>query len=262
MKNTLINALNRAGQIQREKFEKALTVSLKESASSIVTEVDLACEKVIFDTIRKSFPDHNLLGEESGLINHQSNFTWVVDPLDGTSNFAAGIPWFGILIALFDNNVPVMAGSLIPLENSMCYAARSEGTWINGKRIFMTDQILSSSLIGFSMDFTEDEQLLSGGMLIYKYLLKNARNVRSTNSLIDFQLVVEGKLGGCINLFTRIWDIAASYLFLKEAGGTMVGLDGKEVKFELNPSGISRTYPVAAGSPEIIRQLKPVLVFE
>jgi myo-inositol-1(or 4)-monophosphatase len=258
MKNTLINALNLAGQIQREKFRKSLTVSIKESASSILTEVDVACEKAIFDTIRKSFPAHNLLGEESGLINNHSNYTWVVDPLDGTSNFAAGLPWFGILIALFDKRLPVMAGSLIPLENSLCYAALSEGTWINGERIYMTDQKLSSSLIAFSMDFTDDDQLLANGMAIYQHLLKNARNVRTTNSLLDFQYVVEGKLGGCINLFTKIWDIAASFLFLKEAGGMMVGLDGKEVKFELNESGINRTYPVAAGSSGIINQLRPL----
>jgi myo-inositol-1(or 4)-monophosphatase len=258
MKNTLINALNFAGQIQREKFRKSLTVSIKESASSILTEVDLACEKVIFDTIRNSFPGHNLLGEESGLINNHSNYTWVVDPLDGTSNFAAGLPWFGILIAVFDKSVPVMAGSLIPLENSMCYAALSEGTWISGERIHITDQKLTSSLIAFSMDYTDDEPLLANGMTIYRHLLKNARNVRSTNSLLDFQFVVEGKLGGCINLFTKIWDIAASYLFLKEAGGMLVGLDGKEVEFDLNESGTIRTYPVAAGSPGIIRQLEPL----
>jgi len=258
MTDTLLEALNRAGEIQKKKFRKSLSVSLKESASSIVTEVDIACEKVIFNTIRKSFPEHNLIGEESGFINNRSDFTWIVDPLDGTSNFAAGIPWFGILIALFENNAPVLAGSLIPLENSLCIATRGGGTWINGKRIRMKDQSLSSSLIAFSMDFTEDEKLLARGMNYYQFLLKNARNVRTTNSLIDFQYVVEGKLGGCINLFTKLWDIAASFLILKEAGGTMTGLDGKETEFELNTAGISRTYPVAAGSPAMIRQLKPL----
>jgi len=258
MKKTLINALNRAGQIQREKFRKSLTISLKESASSIVTEVDIACEKVIFDAIRNSFPEHNLLGEESGFINNGSNFTWIVDPLDGTSNFAAGIPWFGILIAVLEKNVPVMAGSLIPLENSLCYAARSEGTWIDGKRIHMVEQSLASSLIAFSMDFTDEEPLLDKGMAWYRYLLKHARNVRSTNSLIDFQYVAEGKLGGCINFFTKIWDISAGFLFLQEAGGVMVGLDGKEIEFHLNESGISGTYPVVAGTPGIIQQLKPL----
>jgi len=87
----------------------------------------------------------------------------------------------------------------------------------------------------------------------------NARNVRTTNSLVDFQYVVEGKLGGCINLFTKIWDIAAPFLFLKEAGGVLTGLDGKDVEFSLSENGISKTYPVVAGSPGVIRQLMPML---
>ena len=258
MKDTLIQVLHQAGQIQQEKFRTSLKVSIKESDSSVVTEVDFACEKVIFDTIRQTFPEHNLVGEESGFVNNGSDYTWIVDPLDGTSNFAAGIPWFGILIALLRKNQPVMAGSLLPLENSLCYAAAGEGTWIDGKRIHMSDKQLSSSLIAFSMDYTDDEQLLSRGMTYYKFLLQNARNVRTTNSLVDFQYVVEGKLGGCINFFTRIWDIAASYLFLKEAGGIMVGPDGKEIEFTMNESGISKTYPVIAGTPGMIRQLKPL----
>lgn len=258
MKNTLIEALNRAGEIQLDRFRKSITIKLKESASSIVTEVDVACEKIIFETIRKNFPEHNLLGEESGLTNNHSDITWVVDPLDGTSNFAAGLPWFGILIAVFEKNVPVMAGSLIPVEQSLCFAATSEGTWINGQRIIIQEQALTSSLIAFSMDFTEDEQLLAKGMSFYRFLLKNARNVRTTNSLLDFQYVVEGRLGACINLFTRMWDIAASQLFLKEAGGIMTGLDGKEIRFEFTRSGIERTYPVMVGPPGIINQLKPL----
>jgi len=258
MKDILIKVLQQAGQIQRDKFRKSLKISIKESDSSVVTEVDLACEKVIFDTIRKSFPEHNLLGEESGMVKNGSDYTWIVDPLDGTSNFAAGIPWFGILIAVLRKNQPVMAGSLLPLENSLCYAAAGEGTWIDGKRIQMPEQKLSSSLIAFAMDYTDDKKLLAKGMTYYQFLLQNARNVRATNSLVDFQYVVEGKLGGCINFFTRIWDIAASYLFLKEAGGIMVGLDGKETEFALNEDGIKKTYPVIAGTPGIIKQLGPL----
>ncbi len=258
MKDTLIKVLNLAGEIQREKFRKALTVSIKKADNSVVTEVDTACEKVIFETIRQTFPGHNLLGEESGFVDNRSDFTWIVDPLDGTSNFAAGIPWFGILIALLEKDRPVMAGSLLPLENSLCYAAQGEGTWINGKRVSMPRMELSSSLVAFSMDYTDDEKLLSMGMIYYRFLLEHARNIRSTNSLIDFQYVVEGKLGACINFFTRIWDIAASWLFLKEAGGMMVGPDGKEIRFELSRAGILRTYPVIAGSPGIIERLEPL----
>jgi len=258
MKDTLIRVLNGAGDIQRRKFRKALQVSIKKADNSVVTEVDTACEQLIFDTIRQAFPEHNLLGEESGFVDNGSGYTWIVDPLDGTSNFAAGIPWFGILIALLEKDTPVMAGSLLPLENSLCFAARGEGTWINGKRITLPVKELSSSLVAFSMDYTEDERLLAMGMTYYRFFLHHARNIRSTNSLIDFQYVTEGKLGACVNFFTRIWDIAASWLFLKESGGLMVGPDGKEVRFDLSQEGIRKTYPVIAGSPGILEQMGPL----
>jgi len=110
MKNTIHIALREAGKILQTNFGKISDYSVKESQSSIVTQIDINSEKKIFEIISKKFPKHNLLGEETGFQNKNSEYTWVVDPIDGTSNYAAGIPWFGIIICVLKNFKPLMSG--------------------------------------------------------------------------------------------------------------------------------------------------------
>ena len=86
----------------------------------------------------KRFPVHNIISEESGFSNRKSKYTWVIDPLDGTSNFASSIPWFGVLIALFENNIPVMGGAYLPVLNQMYIAEKGKGALLNGKPFRMT----------------------------------------------------------------------------------------------------------------------------
>jgi len=243
--------LKSAGNIQRQRFGETLQASRKESISSIVTEVDVSSEKIIIETIRQAFPGHNLLGEESGFKSNNSDWTWVVDPLDGTSNYAAHLPWFGVLIAVFEKQIPVLAGAYLPLEDVLYVAESGKGTYRNGQRVNLQPAELSDVLFAFSTDFTNDEAFLAKGMKWYKYILKNSRNIRSTNSLVDLMFVLEGKLGGCINLFTKIWDIAAPWLLIREAGGMLTGLDRNPVVFELSEKAMYRNYPIIAG-PELL----------
>ena len=98
MKDLLVSALKAPGEILLEYFHKPITAKQKESQSSIITEADIKSEAIIIKLIRDRFPEHNIISEERGSINNTSEYTWIIDPLDGTSNFAAGIPWFGILI--------------------------------------------------------------------------------------------------------------------------------------------------------------------
>lgn len=255
MKPTLISALKTAGRIQKERFSSSHNISLKGSISSIVTEVDIACEKEIIETIRKSFDSHNILGEESGFINKGSAYTWVIDPLDGTSNYAAGIPWFGVLIAVFDKQKPILAGAFLPIEDILYVAEEDNGTYINDKKTTIQPVDLSASLFAISMDYTSDEDYLETGLTWYKYIVKNSRNIRTTNSLVDLMFVIEGKFGGCINLFTKVWDIAAPYLLIKEAGGVLTGLDGKDIVFELSENAPGKNYPIIAGPESLVNNL-------
>ena len=260
MKDTLINALHIAGTEQLKYFNIQIKTKEKESLSNVVTEVDIKCENKILELISKSYPGHNIITEESGFINNYSDYTWVIDPLDGTSNFAAGIPWFGVLIALIKGSVILMSGAYIPVSDQLYFAERSKGAFLNNKSINVNNNLtLRNSLFAFSTDYSDNEIYLEHGTDIYKYLVQNCRNVRSTNSLVDLLYVAESKLGGCINLYTRIWDIAAPYLILKEAGGNMIDLYGNELNFSVHENLINKNFAILCGTIEIVSILKQIV---
>lgn len=255
MKTLLSKALTEAGKIQKEYFRKKLSFEQKESISSIVTEVDLMCDKIITGLILQQFPNHNILTEEGGLLNNNSEFTWVIDPLDGTSNFAAGIPWFGVLIAVFKHDQPVLAGAYLPIDDLLYLAETGKGAFLNGVKLEIPVCELKNSLSGFAIDYTDDAAFVDLGMEWYRFLIKNTRNVRSTNSLVDLMLVAEGRLGLAVNLFTKIWDIAAPWLIIREAGGQLKHLTDSELIFDLSNEGLMKNYPVIAGSTSIFDQI-------
>jgi myo-inositol-1(or 4)-monophosphatase len=260
MQELLIECLKRAGEIQLSRFHTIDKISRKESISSIVTEVDLECDKEINGIIQKGFPDHNVLSEETGLKNNNSEYTWIIDPLDGTSNYAAGLPWFGVLIAVLKGNVPFMAGAYIPFSDKLYLAESGKGASLNGKILKIENRNIDDSLFAFSIDYTKDDNYLNRGVEIYKYLIKNTRNVRTTNSLIDLLNVAENSFGGVINMYNGIWDIAAPNLIIKEAGGIVKDIYGFELEFKTDESHIYKNYPVITGSPLIVeRVIKEIL---
>jgi myo-inositol-1(or 4)-monophosphatase len=253
MESTLVSALKQAGQIQLESFGNDMNESVKESISSVVTEVDIKSEKAIIEIILSAFPKHNILSEECGYINNHSNYTWVIDPIDGTSNFAAGIPWFGVIIALLDKGLPVMGGSYMPFTNDLYFAELGKGAFLNNNQIHVTNKELKDVLFSFSTDYTNDEVSLNKSISLYRFIIQNSRNVRCTNSVLDYNYVAEGKLGGCINMYSKIWDIAAPYVLIKEAGGIFKGLDFNEIKFELSSEQMFKNYSVLTGNSTIMQ---------
>jgi len=249
MKRVLMKALEEAGASLRHNFNKALVITMKENQSSIVTNADLESEKTIIGVIRDAFPGHNIISEECGYIHNGSDITWVIDPLDGTSNFAACIPWFGVLIAVLKDSEPFLAGACLPVQQDTYYAEKGTGSFKNGERIHANaNSNLREMLIAFSTDNTGDEDYLDKGVAILKKLIAGSRNIRTTNSLIDFLYVAEGKLGACINMYTKIWDIAAPALLLKEAGGSMTDLHGNEIRFMPDNDNYAVNYSVSAAS--------------
>lgn len=256
MKDTLIKALKEGGKTLLDYFEKPLSVNLKESQSSIVTVADFASDSAITKMIREKFPEHNIISEETGFTNNNSEYTWIIDPLDGTSNFASGIPWFGVLISILKNNIPVMGGAFLPVENAVYFAEKGNGAFKNGKLMpKLKNKELKNSLFSFCVDYTDDISFLNKGIEIYKYLVRGSRNIRSTNSLVDFIYVAEGKFGGVLNLYTKIWDIAGLGLIINEAGGTIQNADGSDLKFDLSKEILNVNFPVFAGNRKIAETL-------
>ena len=256
MKDLLISALKESGAVLLNYFEKPVKAIQKESQSSIVTEADIESEKLIIATIRSGYPGHNILSEECGFIDNRSEYTWIIDPLDGTSNFAAGIPWFGVLITLFRENIPVMAGAYLPVQNDLYFAEKGRGAFKNGKLLPKPDyKELSDSLFVFCVDYTEDEDLMNKGLETYKSIVKLSRNIRSTNSLVDFIFVAEGKFGGVLNLFTKVWDISGLGLIISESGGIMKNIKGNDIHFIINKQLAEENFPVVAGNKKIVEQI-------
>lgn len=261
MKETLITALKTAGEELLNNFGQHIEFTVKESQSSIVTKADLNSDSLIVRIISERFPLHNIISEEGGFINNQSDYTWIIDPLDGTSNFAAGLPWFGVLITLLKDNIPVIGGAYLPVDDTLYIAEKGKGAYRNGKPLNIDpDSKLQNSLFAFSVDFTDDNVVLNESIEIYRNLVKATRNIRSTNSLMDFLFVAEGKFGGVINLFTRVWDIAGLGLIISEAGGVIKDISGNDLLFVVNENILANNFAVMAGSEKIVSELQNVII--
>ncbi|HBH82365.1 MAG: hypothetical protein A2X05_14625 [Bacteroidetes bacterium GWE2_41_25] len=256
MKETLIIALKTAGAELMKHFGTPQETTQKESQSSVVTKADLRSDALIVKLITDKFPQHNIISEEGGFINKHSKYTWIIDPLDGTSNFASAIPWFGVLIALFEDSSPLMGGAYLPVTDILYFAEKGKGAVKNGIPFSIDkNKRLKDSLVAFAVDFTDDEAELNKSLMIYKNLIISARNTRATNCLIDFLNVAEGKFGACINLFTRVWDISALGLIISEAGGVMKDANDRDVMYTFDEGITERNFPVMAGSESIIDEI-------
>ena len=253
---TLRKALKRAGEVLNEHLGQSHETALKESISSVVTKADLASEKAILEVLDEAPEPLNVITEESGFRVRNSAFTWVVDPLDGTSNFAARLPWFGVIIALFRGNIPVMGGMYLPLGGQLYLAEAGKGATCNGEAISLTRSTdLSEHLVAYSFDFNEDPAKTRAEMEIMARLSRKVRNIRSTNSLVDFCYVADGKLGAAMNQTTRIWDIAVPWLLIREGGGRVTDIRGQEITFDLSPKGVNQNYTILAAGSGLHEQL-------
>ena len=260
MKKDLINILHSAGKLLLGYFQGPVDFEYKDSHSSIVTKADIEADLLIISMIRERYPDHRIISEEHGFIPNSSPYTWVIDPLDGTSNFASGIPWFGVMIAIFYNNNPVMAGIYLPVQDDLYFAEAGRGSFKNGEPISRLENIvLKDSMIAFGVDYSPDTEHFDRSISFYKALLENCRNIRSTNSLVDFLYVAEGKLGGVINTDTRIWDIAALGLIISETGGMIKSIDEGDIIYNLEEGIIDKVFPVMAGPASFIGSVEKIL---
>lgn len=249
MKETIYRALKDAGELLLENFGKISDYTIKESQSSIVTKADVDSEKRIMEIISEAFPNHNLLGEETGFQNKNSEYTWVVDPIDGTSNFAAGIPWFGVIICVLKNFQPEMAGCYLPVQNQLYFAEKAKGATLNEQTIHVSKETdLKNVLMTYSLDYSDEPGKTEREAQIMQQLVKNIRNLRSTNCLIDFCYTADGKLGACANQTTKIWDIAGPILIIEEAGGIATDLAGNFFDFTINETNYGRNFEIIASN--------------
>jgi len=248
LKSTLLAT----GDVLREGFGKNSGYTTKHDHSNIVTEYDFRAEEAIRKLIADKYPDHNLLGEEGGFENKDSRYTWIIDPLDGTSNFATGIPWFGILIALVDGDEAILGGAYLPISDELYMAEKGKGAYKNGIKIKCTSETdLRNLLFCYSLDYSPDINFTEKEVQIIKKLVNSCRNMRVTNSCVDFCLVAEGKLGLAINQSMKIWDIAAPLIIMEEAGVCVTNMQGEKIDLSPSEKILNANYPSIAANPVV-----------
>jgi len=252
----MITALRAAGKLLLENFGKTPRIKVKESDGSIVTETDIQSEKLILEILDRHPEQFNIISEECGIIKAGSEYTWIIDPIDGTSNFAAGLPWFGVIMALMKDKTPVLGGMYLPLEEDLYYAEKGKGAWKNEKPIRVSSaSLLNDTLLAYSFDHSQDPGKTTSEMKLLAKIAANVRNIRATNSLVDFCYVADGRLGAVINQTTKIWDIAGPSLIIQEAGGAVCDINKKELDFNVTAGSLTQNYSVVASGQSVHHEL-------
>lgn len=224
--STAIEAVVRAGDLQMAKFNTGIRVE-KKGAIDLVTEVDLEVERMFRALVAERYPDHDVLAEEMGGGQRGASHRWVFDPLDGTTNFAHGVPIFCSALALEIDGQAAVAAIYDPNRKELFTAEAGVGAWLNGRPLKVSSNatLLDSMLVtGFPYNVHQkaDEFLKTFGEM-----LKHARAIRRLGSAaIDICWVAAGRMDGFWEESLKIWDMRGAALILEEAGGRVTGLDG------------------------------------
>ncbi|MFT4250723.1 MAG: inositol monophosphatase family protein [Candidatus Woesearchaeota archaeon] len=257
MKETLKQALLLGGEILQKEFGNIHSYEVKENQSSIVTVADIQAEQAILKHIQETYPKHNILAEESGFVNNNSEYTWIVDPLDGSSNYQVGIGWFGVMICVLKEKQPVLAGIYLPISNELYLAEKGVEVTKNDKLIRVSNQNkLENVLFAYGLDAGDKEKLHTDIQNLSE-ILPRIRNLRATNSAVDFCYVADGRLGGFVNQTTKIWDVAAPQLIIEEAGGVVTDVHGKALVYDF--SQVEKNYTFVAANPVLHKEIISLL---
>ena len=224
---TAIAAARVAGAMQKQRYGGAFTINYK-GETDLVTEVDQICEELIVETIRTRHPEHDVLAEENEYASLRSGFTWVIDPLDGTTNFAHGIPWFCVSIALEIEDVVTVGVVYHPMMEQLFTVVKGEGAFLNGERLNVSVRTpLRQCLLatGFPYDRSIDPDTNFENFIKFQ---KSARAVRRFGAAaLDLAYVATGRLDGFWESNLQPWDVAAGALLVSEAGGLVTGYAGE-----------------------------------
>lgn len=258
----ITSVLEEASQIANEKFGKVTGITKGDDNNQVLTEADLAIGKLIVDRIQKEYPNYNIIDEEAGVIDNGSEFTWVVDPIEATSNFAVGAPQYGIMIGLLKKDIPIAGGIITPAYKKLYLAEKGKGATCNGKPIHVTDEKnLSNVLIAFSADgHPEDPARTRRDYAYLAEIALIARNTRNNNcEAVDTMYVAEGRYGGRINLASKIWDNVAPQIIIEEAGGLYTDFFGRPIDYTNPLTKVKENFTFCAASPELHKQLQEII---
>jgi len=226
-KQTLLKAADAGAKEMVRFFNGQFSISNKEGINNLVTEADHAAERAIFDVIRADFPDHALLSEEAGEIIQEADYKWIIDPIDGTVNFAHGIPLCCVSIALEQAGKVVMGAVYNPFLQELFFAQKGWGATLNDKKIQVSkkEKVGSSCLVtGFPYTYLD---MPNGPLTVFEKLIRQGIPVRRLGSAaIDLCWVAAGRFDGFYEHKLQAWDSAAGWLMVEEAGGRVTDFKG------------------------------------
>lgn len=230
-KQLAVSIARKAGLLLRDRFTEEHEITYK-GEIDIVTEADRMSEMMLVSEITSAFPDHDILAEESSGTKKGSEYRWLIDPLDGTTNYAHGFPCFCVSIALERKGEIIMGVIYDPMADELYEATKKGGAFLNGKKINVSDKTdLSRSLLvtGFPYDIRTNPD---NNINYFNEMALKAQAVRRTGSAaIDLAYVAAGRFDGFWELQLNPWDTAAGWLLVTEAGGTVTDFDGSSYSF-------------------------------
>jgi len=233
MVNIALRAARRAGELIMRAWDEPDRIDVRQKGrNDFVSDVDERAEQEIISHIRRAYRDHAILGEESGLSGDiDAEYRWVIDPLDGTTNFLRGIPHFGVSIACLYRGWPEHAVIVDPVRGEEFTASRGRGARLNGRRIRVSDlQGLEGALLGTGIPFKNhcDELMQPYAASLATLAAQTAGIRRAGASCLDLAYVAAGRLDAYWEVGLSQWDIAAGVLLVREAGGLIADTDGSD----------------------------------
>jgi myo-inositol-1(or 4)-monophosphatase len=252
MLNIAVKAARRAGTVINRATRNLDVVAVREKvANDYVSEVDNEAERVIIRTLHEAYPDHSILAEESGATG-KSEYQWIVDPLDGTTNFLHGFPQYAVSIALMHKKIVTQAVIFDPCHNDLFTATRGVGAFLNETRLRVSKRAqLKPSLIGTGFPFREIEHI-DTYLAMLRDVMRNTSGARRAGAAsLDLAYVAAGRLDAFWELGLSPWDMAAGALLITEAGGLVGDLEGN--------AGYLESGNILAGNPKVFGQMIQLL---
>jgi myo-inositol-1(or 4)-monophosphatase len=224
---TLKLATMTAGKIMKENFNSTFNISNKEGINNLVTEIDHKSEAAIIAVVNEHHPGHSILSEETGAIIQDSSIKWIIDPIDGTVNYANGIPICAVSIGIEKEGVMIAGAVYNPFIDEFFMAEKGKGASLNEKSISVskTKEVVKSCLVtGFPYTYLDSE---NGPLDVFSRFIKKGIPVRRLGSAaVDLCWVAAGRFDGFYEHKLEVWDSAAGWLIVEEAGGKVSRLDG------------------------------------
>jgi len=249
--NIAVKAARRAASIINQAANQLDLLNVETKApNDFVTEVDRAAEAVIVDILREAFPEHGILAEESGRSGggSEAEYVWMIDPLDGTTNFIHGFPQYAVSIALTRKGVPEHAVIFDPVSNELFTASRGRGAYMNDRRIRVSRRLrLADALLGTGFPFRQFAHIDIYLSMFRELAQRSAGLRRAGAAALDLAYVASGRLDGFWEIGLSPWDMAAGALLIQEAGGFVADFDGEG---EYLKSG-----NIVAGTPKVFTEL-------